>query len=243
MSGTTRERGRGIVARFRGAAREIGAGNACLLAVSRVMHALFGARVRLHKYYFMAQPVTPQRLRAASSGTFALAWVDATCPLLSQSDRPASVIADRFAQGARCLLASTADARMAGFLWYVLGPYDEDEVRARYRPLPEGSTAWDFDVAIMPEYRMGRLFSYLWQRAGETLATQGVTHTISRISAFNPGSLASHRRLGATLVGHATFLRVGRWQCMHSSLSPRLHVSWRDSQRPELAISVTKPVS
>lgn len=236
MSGTKRDAERGIVGRFRKVARELGFGNACLLALARAMHALFGSRVRLVKYYFTAQPVAPQRLPAASSATYELAFVDAGCPLLSQANRPAAVIADRFAQGARCLLATTSAARMAGFLWYVVGPYDEDEVRVRYDPLPRGSTAWDFDVEILPEYRMSRLFSYLWKRAGESLSAQGVTHTFSRISAFNPGSLASHRRLGATLVGHATFICIGRFQWMHASVAPYVSVSWRDSQRPVLAI-------
>jgi hypothetical protein len=229
---------RSIAAKFRDAVREIGLRDACLLAFGRALIALTRGRARLVKYYFMAQPAAPKGLRAPSGGRFAFSWVDGTCPLLSQADRPAAVIADRFAQGARCLLATTSDSRFAGFLWYVAGPYDEDEVRVRYRPLPQRSTAWDFDVSIMPEHRMSRLFGYLWQRAGVALAEQGVTHTISRISAFNPGSLAAHRRLGGTLVGHATFLRIGRWQWMRASMPPHWHLSWRDDQRPLLSPSV-----
>lgn len=238
MIGTTREHSGGFVTRLRRAVREIGIRDTCLLAASRTLFALVGGRARIFKYYFMAQPVVPAQLRAPSSGTFNLEWVDEGCQVLLQADRPRAVIADRFAQGARCLLATTSDARMAGFLWYVAGPYNEDEVRARFCPLPEGSTAWDFDVSIMPIHRMSRLFSYLWKCAGEELAARGVTHTVSRISAFNPGSLAAHRRLGGTLVGRATFLCVGRRQLMISSLRPHLHVSWRDDQRPVLRIPV-----
>ena len=99
-------------------------------------------------------------------------------------------------------------------------------------PEPQGRAAWDFDVMVMPEYRMGRLFSYLWGRANAELRAGGVEHTMSRISAFNAASLAAHQRLGARVVGSASFLCVGRWQLMRTSLSPRWHFSWRPESRP-----------
>ena len=213
----------------------MGAGNASLYALSRLLSALFGERVRIVKYYFAAQPVSGAQ-GAGTSGSFELQWAERDSPLFSQVDRPPKVIAARFAMGARCLAATVNGSELAGFLWFVIGPYDEDEVRARFIPSPPGTASWDFDVTILPRFRMGRLFSYLWRRASGELAGQGVTHSVSRISAFNPVSIASHTRLGARLVGKATFVCIGNWEMMRASMPPRWHVSWRESQRPTLYI-------
>lgn len=221
--------------KLRDTMRAIGLWDTCLFAASRFVQSLFGARVRILKYYFIAQPVDAHPARERP-GAFSLAWVDAASPLFSQIDRPSSVIAARFAQNARCLAATVDGSRLAGFLWYVAGPYEEDEVRARFWPKPDGAAVWDFDVSILPQYRMSRLFSYLWSRAATELATQGVTHSVSRVSAFNAASLAAHRRLGARIVGKALFVCIGPWQLMRSSLPPRWHVSWGNAQRPTLEI-------
>jgi hypothetical protein len=233
----------GALAKFKETAAAIGLWNAVLFAISRLSTTLARNRIRLVKYYFTAQPVSvSDREGSTRSGTFDFAWADANCKLLQQADRPAPTLASRFAQGARCLVAAKQDD-LAGFVWFVTGPYEEDEVRARFVPEPAGEAAWDFDVTIMPQYRMGRLFSYLWARTNDELARCGVRHTMSRISAFNAGSLASHKRLGASIVGSATFVCVGGWQLMRSSLRPRWHLSWRLDQRPTLVVKATAPGS
>jgi hypothetical protein len=224
-----------VVAKLRANAAAMGRGNAFLYALSRVLDTLFANRVRIVKYYFVAQPVAASA-EPVRSRSFSFAWAPPDSPLFSQVERPASIIAARFAQGARCLAATIDGAQLAAFLWFVVGPYDEDEVRARFVPVPEGRTAWDFDVTIMPRYRMGRLFGYLWRLACNELAAHGVAQSVSRISAFNPVSLASHRRLGARVIGQALFLCIGRCELMRSSASPRWHLSWRDDQRPTLRI-------
>lgn len=229
-----------VYAKFRETAAAIGFWNALLFAASRVSGALFGHRVRIVKYYFTVQPVVaPDPERWMRSGTFELHWADADCTTLAEADRPAAVIASRFEQGARCLVAESK-GRLAGFLWFVVGPYNEDEVRVRFVPGPPGSAAWDFDVMVMPQFRMGRLFSYLWSRANAELAARGVTHTMSRISAFNAASLASHQRLGARVVGSATFVCIGRWQLMYSSQAPHWNSSWRADRQPTLTIAANQ---
>jgi hypothetical protein len=225
----------GVFAKLKSTVATMGAGNASLYALSRALSALFGSRVRIVKYYFVAQPVSASSGPGAS-GSFALAWAERDSPLFAQVERPPDVLAARFAAGARCLAATVRGTELAGFLWFVAGPYDEDEVRARFVPAPAGKACWDFDVTIMPRFRMGRLFGYLWRRAGDELAARGVTQSVSRISAFNPASLSSHRRLGARIVGSATFLCIGRWELMRASARPRWHVSWREAQRPTLVI-------
>src|SRR5665213_1130149 len=163
-----------IFAKFRAIAAAIGFGNACLYSASRLLPLLFGQRVRIVKYYFMSQPVAPRVAGGrAGSRSFTLQWAGPDSPLFAQIERPASVIAARFAQGARCLVATVAGSLLAGCLWFVIGPYEEDEVRACFLPRPRGEAAWDFDVTVMPRYRMGRLFSYLWERASNELAGYG----------------------------------------------------------------------
>lgn len=225
------------IRKFANAATAMGTGNALLFAVSRLLDRVFGGRVRIVKYIFVSQPL--DRLAEQlppGPGTFTLAFIGPKSPLFAEVERPSTVITARYAQGARCLAAMSAEHTLAGFLWYVIGAYDEDEVRARFLPEPAGAAAWDFDVTILPRYRMGRLFAYLWRRAAAELGSAGVTHTLSRISAFNPMSMASHRRLQARTVGKALFLCLGRIQLMTSTVGPRWHLSWRDDQRPVMAI-------
>jgi hypothetical protein len=230
----------GLLAKFSETAAAIGYWNALLFSTSRLSSALLRNRIRIVKYYFTAQPVkVPDDERWVRSATFDFSWADRDCRLLQQADRPASTLGSRFAQGARCLVAAKED-QLAGFLWFVTGPYEEDEVRARFVPGPPGAAAWDFDVMVMPRYRMGRLFGYLWARANAELASRGVRHTMSRISAFNAGSLASHKRLGASIVGSALFVCVGRLQLMWSSLRPRWHFSWRSDQRPTVVVTAAE---
>jgi hypothetical protein len=225
-----------LLAKFRDAARQLGYGNACLLAASRLLPRLFGERVRIFKYYFMAQPIAGLGGASPRPGVFELRWVEDGWPLFSQIERPSAVISARYAQGARCLAALARESELAGFLWFTVGPYEEDEVRARFCPEPDGATAWDFDVWVLPRYRMGRLLSYLWGVAAGELKGKGVEQTISRISAFNAESLASHRRMGGRIVGRAMFICAGRLQLAKSSLAPKWHLSWREDQRPEFHI-------
>lgn len=227
----------GLVGKLRDTAAAIGIGNACLYAVARASSALTGGRVRIVKYYFTAQPVVAASPEIVSrTGKFAIEWLGPGSPLFAQVERPAAVIEARFAQSARCLAATTEGDELAGFLWYVVGPYVEDEVKARFVPVPAGQTAWDFDVLVQPRFRMGRLFGYLWARGMAEMAREGVRQTVSRISAFNGASIASHRRLGARIVGQATFLCIGGWQLMKSSMAPGWHFSAHSGSVPTLEV-------
>ena len=89
----------GVFKKFYETAAAIGFWNASLLSLSRLFGAL-GTRVRIVKYYFTAQPVSSaQNGRWIRSGTFDIAWADAHCKLLGEADRPAEILAARFAQG------------------------------------------------------------------------------------------------------------------------------------------------
>ena len=92
-----------------------------------------------------------------------------------------------------------------------------------------------------PEHRNGLGFARLWDEANNLLRQRGVAVSWSRISAFNPGSLASHKRLGAKIVGSATFLKIGMAQFMIASGPPYLHCSLSKKDVPSLVLLETGP--
>lgn len=192
-----------------------------------------GGRAKVERFIFVAQPIHDTPLLPPGKAATSMArQINPADPLLTQSPRPAEVIADRFAQGAICLAIVKNDILQA-FLWLVQKHYDEDVARVRFVLPPSGKAVWDFDVYVAPAYRLGYTFLKLWDTANAHLRDLGVRWTLSRISAFNAGSLSSHSKLGARPIGSATFFIVGPLQIMTSSLCPKFHISFGKS-RPEL---------
>lgn len=212
---------------------DLGPINAPLYLLHLALSVPTGGRAKIERFIFVAQPIHDAPLlppgKAATSTARQLKPGD---PLLTQCPRPAEVIADRFAQGAICLAIVKNDVLQA-FLWLIQKHYDEDVARVRFVLPPSGKAAWDFDVYVAPAYRLGYTFLKLWDIANLHLRELGVRWTLSRISAFNAGSLSSHSKLGARKIGSATFLIAGPLQIMTSSLSPKLHISFGKS-RPQL---------
>lgn len=212
--------------------RRLGLPSALLWGTARAISMASADRWRLIRYRFVAQPVAagplaPEGRRSA----LVIRRVDAGDSLVAQFPRPPAVIAERFRMGAVCL-AAEIDGRFAGFLWIKESQYPEDEVRCVYRIEPAADAVWDFDVYIEPAFRFGRTFARLWDAANAWLRERGYRWSLSRISAFNPDSLAAHRRLGTRIVGSATFIRVGRAQIAFLDRAPFMHVGWRDEQAP-----------
>jgi hypothetical protein len=201
--------------------------------------ASFGS-VRLIKYYFVAQPV---RLRAPGTaqahGKTRLSVVQGVNDIIRQAPRPEATLLQRFEQRARCVLAER-DGQLAGFIWLCPNRYSEDEVRGVYCWTPVQIAVWDFDVFVAPPFRMGRLFSQLWAYSHALLQPEGVRWTLSRIDAFNAGSLAAHRRLGAVVLARGCFLRFGRFQIALTSMAPHWHLSARDANAPQFCFDLSK---
>jgi hypothetical protein len=211
----------------------------CLYACARLLGGVSGARVRIQKYYLVAQPVAADPWLAPHRGRgVQVRLVAQDDPVVERFPRPAWAAPYRFGQGAVCLGAFRGEA-LVGFLWLTLGPYLEDEVRCRFVPLPEGKAAWDFDVYVEPEQRYGIVFLRLWDEANRFLAARGVRWSLSRISAFNSGSMHAHARMGAKPIGAVTFLTLGGWQIATASVAPRFHVSTRSDNLPTYALNPT----
>jgi len=222
-------------ARLHALAAQLGRWNAVLYLLSRALEAGTRGKARIVKYYIVAQPIrssAPTRSDASTS----VQMVSRGDPLTSSFPRPTEVIARRYSNGAQCLAAVVREA-FAGYLWWQHERYEEDEVRCTYVLLDKESCVWDYDVYVEPRFRLGRTLSRLWQRANDELCGRGVRWTFSRISAFNPASLASHARLGMQARQSATFWVLGPLQISCMNMPPYLHVSLSDRQRPTLKLS------
>lgn len=216
--------------------RQLGWLNGCLLALDRLLARLSGGRARLYKYYFVAQPVAVKRWLPPQRGAnLEIRRVTSTDSVIAEFPRPAAAARYRFGQDAICLAEFKAGA-FVGFIWFTLGPYLEDEVRCRYVPLPAGKSAWDFDVYLQPEHRNGIAFLKLWDEANAFLGARGIGWTLSRIEAFNSGSVLSHARMGARRIGAVTFLRLGPCQISLASVRPHFHLSIGPDSFPTFAL-------
>jgi hypothetical protein len=208
-----------------------------LYLLDQALARLTGSRCRLLKYYVVSQPVGAGLLPARRGDSIAVREIFAGDPLLEALGRPASVIASRYAQGARCL-AATKDDQFAGCIWFVVGPYEEDEVRCRFEPLPQGERAWDFDVFIAEVFRGSLVFPKLWTEASKLMQQLGVGKTLSRISAFKPESLAAHSRLGARPIARCVFLKLWRAEIalLRGGNGPLLALSMSARGRPVMRL-------
>ena len=202
-----------------------------LSLTDRLLRRLTGQRWRLYCYRFVAQAVAPAP-RCGGRGAAITVQALRRQQLPAGYPRRADVLDQRDRQGAFSVTAFR-DGQLSGFLWLLYGSYHEDEVRVRYH-LVSPRSAWDFDVWVSPDERLGLTFARLWDEAHRLLREHAVDWSCSRISTFNPASLRAHARLGTVSLGHALFLVCGRWQWMGASLPPYLHLSRRDGAFPHL---------
>lgn len=220
-----------LMDKFANLLRELGFVGAFCYVVHR-LGAKSGGVIALHRYLFVTQPVAGVPLLPARRGrSITVQQLDPQDPQLLNLPLDRTVLAYRAGQGAVCF-GAFKEGEIIGCLWLCFEGYEEDEVRCRYLPQPADQTSWDFDVYLKPGHRSGLGFARLWDEANAFLRRHGIAYSWSRISAFNPGSLASHARLGAEIRGNATFLRLGPCQFMRASLPPRWHFSCRRSRRP-----------
>ena len=221
--------------------QQIGWLNASLYLLNRLFSIISHDRIRLYKYYLIAQPVARESLLPPSkSNSITIREINEEDEIIQIFPRPIKVIHNRFRSGAKCLIA-TQNNEFIGFLWLHFYPYQEDEVRARYTPFPPEKTAWDFDVYVAPNFRLSRTFARLWSEANNILRERKIIWSCSRISAFNNNSLRSHKYLGAKFLGSALFVCIGKWQLSFASIYPFFHISSNDRSFPEYSLNTDKP--
>ena len=210
--------------------------NVGIFVLSKFLGMISRGKVRLYRYYLIAQPVAKTALLPPGRGrNIEIRLIQEQDEIIREFPRPAQVIQARFQQGAKCLVA-LKEQRFIGFLWLLLGSYQEDEVRARYIPLPVERAAWDFDVYVAPDSRLGLTFPRLWEQANRILIEHDILWSCSRISAFNSGSLGAHAHFGTLLLGSALFLCTGRWQITFASVPPYFHLSSHADSFPKFRL-------
>lgn len=173
-------------------------------------------RAAFNRYAIIAQPRTglpdmPRGFRVEELGGHALAR--------HEVDADADVQAQRFAEGLTCLGVFDPKERLTGLIWLREGAYREDEVAVRFVLPP--LCCWDTGLWIAPEYRMGRSFAALWTGVGHWMDARGLSHSLSRVSDYNRTALNAHQRMGAAVLAHHSFVRLGGWQWCRTA-RPRL---------------------
>jgi len=217
--------------------RELGWLNAALYALDRISLGLTGRRF-VFRYYLVAQPVRERPLVPARLGrSIVVRRLDVGDPGFAGLPLTGETIRQRFGQNSVCF-AAFKDGGSVGCLWLCLGTYVEDEIRCRFEPWPGGQAVWDYDVYVDPDLRQGLVFARLWDEANAYLRGRGIGWSVSRISAFNPKSLTSHARLGATVCGVLTTLCAGRLQFSVATLAPSVHISAGHGPGPVYRIPV-----
>lgn len=216
----------------------LGRVDAALFATARALEWLSRGRVRLYKYYFMAQPVPAAPVAPMRASGIVVDELPSGDARLSSLERPEEELRRRFAGGARCFAAWRGDT-LTGFLWFTDRAYEEDEVRCTFRVDPRDDAVWDLDVHVVPQFRLGRTFALLWDAAFAAMRARGVRWTLSRVSAFKDESIRAHQRLGARRTGWAIFLLLGSLQITLTSCG-RLKCRSLE-QRPYPALTVRAP--
>lgn len=226
-----------MVKKIQALSRQIGIVNVCLYAIDRILSKCSFSSKSV-KYYFVAQKISDQPLLPPQRGNniFVTETIEEyennPCP------RPISVIKNRYKQGAKCLSAYK-DEEFAGCLWYIKGKYKEDEVNCLYE-LPAKNSVWDFDVYVEPKFRLSPVFLKLWDYTSDKLLKENCLWSLSRISAFNPNSLFSHKRMGAVIIGWAVFVCLGAVQVTVANVSPFFHISFGKASFPVFRLEPPK---
>lgn len=213
-------------------ARSRGAAMAVLFALDQFLRRTTGERIKIELNTLVAQPlgVGPgPGLREAAGTT-----VRSVMPhdeLAASLPRPQAVNRQRWAQGAQCFVAMVK-GELAATMWVQPHEHHEEQVRCTYLVGNGGVAVWDFDLLVLPRYRLGRTFVRLWAHVDAELAARGVRWSFSQISPFNEGSVRSHAQLGAVPIGWVCHIVVGPLQGSIASLAPRWHLSWRAGDAP-----------
>lgn len=181
----------------------------------------------LYVYHFYEQLLDrPEKIRESK---FTFEWLDSFSSSLLVLPRPKERLEGRFNGNTRCLLGKK-NGEFVSCAWFASKLFNEDEVNYRVALAPH--QVWDFDVFVTPEYRLGRLFFYTWQKASFDLGRQGFRTSLSRISAYNLTSITTHEKLGAKRVGSAMFLKISGFQITVATRKPYLAVSLGEKGKP-----------
>lgn len=149
-------------------------------------------------------------------------------PDLRQVVAPRAVQEARFAQNSICL-ATYRNDRLVGYIWLCFDSYDEDEAWCTYIVRPPGKAVFDFDLVVLPDFRMGLGFAAVWHCTAEYLRGRKVEFSYSRVTRFNLISRRSHARLGSIRIGRMMVLKL--WSLEIVASTTREHLQFCNARR------------
>lgn len=199
--------------------------------------------ISLHLHDLMVLPVSDKKmLPPEASNGIEIREIKPGDPELDLMPVSTATVESRFMQSAVCLGAFQKGG-LIGYIWLCLDEYEEDVVRCTYALNPSGKSAFDFDLYIFPQYRMGRGFARIWDGAYNFLHRRGIRYTFSRMTRFNLASRRAHAHLGCKRVGTAIYLAFGKKELMLASIAPYWHLSLQESVRARLQLNPGKLLS
>lgn len=187
---------------------------------------------RLYNYELMVQPITDKPLIPQNlSKSIEIREIERGDPVLVWMPVPPEILKSRFEQPTVCL-GAFQKGKIIAYLWLCFGPYQEDEVRCTFVPLPETEAVFDFDLYVAPESRLGIGFLGIWDGASKYLRARGIRFSFSRVSRYNLASRRAHKHFGWKRVGRALYLKARWCQIMVATIAPYLHLSFSQSGSP-----------
>lgn len=225
-----------VYTNFTALKRELGIGNALLAATNGALRKLH-PRLGVARYYLIAQPIPQSGGNARNAGRIQVRQLLAGDPALGYQDRSPEEIRTRFESAGVCLAAFRGDEPAPlGFIWLLWAPYTETTHRCRLIPPEDGRSVLDVDIYIQPRERGGMTFMRLWQAANAYLRDRGITHSYSRISAYNGRSLRAHQRMGAEILGSQIFVEIGGLEFLLSNRRPYLSTIRPHGDAPDVPL-------
>jgi GNAT superfamily N-acetyltransferase len=215
---------------------ELGLLNALLYVSHRLLSAMSGGACGLFVYELVIQPVARDARLAPHLRR------DLDVRRLSGNDaRGLGAASDpreietRLVRGDVCV-AAFMSGKLAGYHWVCHGEFEETDIRCCLAPEPRGITVWDYDLFVQPQYRVGVLFTGLWDEMNAYLHKQGCQWTASLISGFNKASLNAHLRLGARRRAKLVFIKFFVWQVYVGTIAPFIYLSISPRAKPRITV-------
>lgn len=223
--------------KIRSTIREIGYFPTITYAIDRLIKGVAGNRAHFNLCHFVAQPVPTKRLLPeGAKKPITVRPIEFSD--LNNAELPLTrdLLDERKNNGVMCLGAFDG-GNLVGFHCFSFGAHDDEMYRARFKVGPEGRAVWDFDIFILPSYRGGITFVYLWDGVFDFLRERDICWLTSYISATNTTSLKSHLRMGSVKLGSAIFLRLSGLQVIWSTRPPYFHISLAKFTKPTFSLN------
>lgn len=191
----------------------------------------------LYYYDWTIQPVTNKRIipeRIASK--YAYRKIEKGDKALQEIPVPSGVLDFRYEQDSECI-ALFKDDKLAAYIWLTYGSYDEDEIRATFHLDPPHQAVFDYNLYIIPDFRMGMAFAAIWDYVNRYLFDKGIRYTYSRITHTKINSAGAHKLLGARFIGKSITLKLWNFQLMYTTQTPKLSVLFDSNKRVRINLT------